>query len=158
LKETIMKKHFMLLSLTFSTLLLAQPARAKEPPLGVGTEPPAGVYHFPVDVSNVWWNPGCGVEPETGPTCRSGLFMTYFLSAIDVSLDYALEYVDNTTHTITIVVDSPSDTWDHPPLPVELQTIQLQSDELELFTDYAVEVFNQYRPIWTGSIRTDLAK
>jgi len=42
---------------------------------------------------------------------------------------------------------------------VEEQTIELPSDELELFTDYAVEVLDyQNMPIWTGSIRTDLAK
>ena len=150
-----MKRHFMLLSLIFSALLLAQPARAKEPPVGVGNEPPPVGDHFGVYVENVWWNPGC-VEPYR--PCRAGLFMDYILDYIDLSLHLDVEVVDNTTHTITIVVDSPSDTWDHPPLPVELQTIQLQSDELELFTDYAVEVFNQYRPIWTGSIRTDLAK
>jgi len=146
------------LSLTFSTLLLAQPARAKEPPLGVGTEPPAGVYHFPVDVSNVWWNPGCGIELDTGPTCRSGLFMSYMLGYIDLSL-YYVEDVDNTTHTITIVVDSLSHTQDHPLPPVEEQTIELPSDELELCTDYAVVVLDyQDKPIWTGSIRTDLLK
>jgi len=39
---------------------------------------------------------------------------------------------------------------------VEEQTIELPSDELELFTDYAVEVLDCDRPIWTGSIRTDL--
>ena len=150
-----MKKHFMLLSLTFSALLLAQPARAKEPPLGVGNEPPAAVYHFPVDVSNVWWNPGC-VEPYR--TCRGGLFMSYMLGYIDLSL-YYVEDVDNTTHTITIVVDSLSHTQDHPLPPVEEQTIELPSDELELCTDYAVVVLDyQDKPIWTGSIRTDLLK
>ena len=143
-----MKKHFMLLSLTFSALLLAQPTRA-----AAETSPkPSGVYHFPVDVSNVWWNPGC-VEPYR--PCRGGLFMDYILTYIDLRLCY-VEDVDNTTHTITIVVDSPSDTWNHPLPPVEEQTIELPSDELELFTDYAVEVLDCDRPIWTGSIRTDL--
>ena len=148
-----MKKHFMLLSLTFSTLLLAQPARAKEPPLGVCTEPPAFVDHFPVDVENIWWNPGCGIEGA----CRSGLFMTYVLELFDLKL-YYVEEVDNATHTINMVVDSWSYTISHP-LPGVDQTIELPSDELELFTDYAAEVLDyQYRPIWTGSIRTDLAK
>jgi hypothetical protein len=77
------------------------------------------------------------------------------LTYIDLSLYYA-EDVDNTTHTITIVVDSWSYTWDHPLPPVEEQTIELPSDELDLFTDYAVEVLDyQYKSIWTGSIRTD---
>src|SRR5215470_4400783 len=147
-----MKKHFMLLSLTFSALLLAQPARAKEP-LGVCTEPPPAEYHFPVDVENIWWNPGCGIEGA----CRSGLFMTYVLELFDLKL-YYVEEVDNATHTINMVVDSWSYTISHP-LPGVDQTIELPSDELELFTDYAVEVFDcQKRPIWTGSIRTDLAE
>ncbi len=151
-----MKRHFMLLSLTFSALLLAQPARA-----AAETSPklisPAlrGVYHFPVGVSNVTWNPGC---VEQYRTCRGGLFMSYTLEFIDLSL-YYVEDVDNTTHTISIVVDSWSYTWKHPLPPVEEQTIELPSDELELLTDYAVEVLDyQYRPIWTGSIRTDLLK
>ena len=148
-----MKKHFMLLSLTFSTLLLAQPARAKEPPLGVCTEPPAFVDHFPVDVENIWWNPGCGIEGA----CRSGLFMNYRLMLLDLKL-YYVEDVDNAAQTITIIVDSWSYAPSHP-LPGEDQTIELPSDELEPFTDYAVEVLDyQYSPIWTGSIRTDLAK
>jgi len=149
-----MKKHFVLSSLTFSALLLAQPARAaaEMSPKLIG---PAlrGEYHFPVDVSDVWWNPGC-VEPYR--PCRGGLFMDYMLSYMDLSL-YYVEVVDNTTHTITVVVDSSSYTWDHPLPPVEEQTIELPSDELELVTDYAVEVLDyQYSPIWTGSIRTDL--
>jgi len=149
-----MKKHFMLLSLIFSALLLAQPARAKECLLGVGNEPPpADEYHFPVTVKNVWWNQGCGIEGA----CRSGLFMTYLLELFDLKLNY-VEGVDNATHTINIVVDSWSHTISHP-LPAVDETIELPSDELELFTDYAVEVFDcQFRPIWTGSIRTDLAK
>ena len=151
-----MKKHFMLLSLTFSALLLGQPALAKEPLLGVGNEPPAAVYHFPVDVSDVWWNPGC-VEPYR--MCRGGLFMDYILTYIDLSLNYVNAVVDNVTHTITIVVDSWSDTWNHPLPPVEEQTIELPSEELELSTDYAVEVLDyQYKPIWAGSIQTDLLK
>ena len=147
-----MKKHFMLLSLTFSALLLAQSARATAETSQKPISPALGVYHFPVDVSNVWWNPGC-VEPYR--PCRGGLFMSYTLAFIDLSLWY-VEDVDNTTHTITIVVDSSSYTWNHPLPPVEEQTIELPSDELELFTDYAVEVLNNDRPIWTGSIRTDL--
>ena len=142
-----MKKHSMLFSLTFSALLLAQPARA-----GVETSqklisPASGVYHFPVDVSNVWWNAGC-VEPYR--PCRGGLFMDYILTYIDLRLCY-VEDVDNTTHTITIVVDSQSYNWNHPLPPVEEQTIELPSDELD-----AVEVLDCDRPIWTGSIRTDL--
>jgi len=148
-----MKKHFMLLSLTFSALLLAQPARAFAETSQKLISPTPGVYHFPVDVSDVWWNPGC-VEPYR--TCQGGLFMDYMLLYIDLSLCY-VEVVDNTTHAITIVVDSWSYTWNHPLPPVEEQTIELPSDELELFTDYAVEVLDyQHRPIWTGSIRTDL--
>src|SRR5215472_6773634 len=153
-----MKKHSMLLSLTFSALLLAQPARAAAETSQKLISPAPEVYHFPVNVSDVWWNPGCGIEPDKGRTCRSGLFMDYILTYIDLSL-YYVEDVDNTTHTITIVVDSWSSTWNHPLPPVEQQTIELPSEELELFTDYAVEVLDhQYRPIWTGSIRTDLAK
>jgi hypothetical protein len=83
--------------------------------------------------------------------------MTYRLALFDLKL-YYVEEVDNTTQTITIVVDSWSDTPSHP-LPGEDQTIELPSDELELFTDYAVEVLDyQYSPIWTGSIRTDVLK
>ncbi len=83
--------------------------------------------------------------------------MTYSLALFDLKL-YYVEDVDNTTQTITIVVDSWSYTISHP-LPGVDETIELPSDELELFTDYAVEVLDyQYRPIWTGSIRTDLAK
>jgi hypothetical protein len=160
LKETIVKKHFVLLSLTFSALLLAQPARANELLLRVGPSEtighlPATVYHYPVYVSNVAWNPGC-IEPYR--TCRGGLFMTYMLALFDL-IFYYVEDVDNTTHTITIVVDSWSYTLDHPLPPVEEQIIELPSDELELFADYAVEVLDyQYSPIWTGSIRTDRAQ
>jgi len=156
LKETIMKKHFMLLSLIFSALLLAQPARAAVETSPKLISPALGrEYHFPVCVSNVTWNPGC-VEPYR--TCRVGLFMSYTLPFIDLSLNY-VEDVNNTTHMITIVVDSWSYTWDHPLPPVEEQTIELPSDELELSTDYAVEVLDyQRRPIWTGSIRTDPLK
>ena len=149
-----MKKHFMLLSLTFSALLLAQSARATAERSQKPISPALGVYHFPVDVSNVWWNPGC-VEPYR--TCRGGLFMTYLLELFDLKFSHA-EDVDNATHTIKIVVDSWSYTIGHP-LPGVDETIELPSDELEFFTDYAFEVFDcQKRPIWTGSIRTDLAE
>jgi hypothetical protein len=148
-----MKKHFLLLSLSFSALFLAQPARAAAQTSPKLISPASGVYHFPVDVSDVWWNPGC-VEPYR--KCRGGLFMSYTLEFIDLSLDY-VEDVDNTTHTITIVVDSWSYTWEHPLPPVKEQTIELPSDELELSTDYAVKVLDyQQMPIWTGSIRTDV--
>jgi len=151
-----MTKHFMLLSLTLSALLFAQPARA-----AAETSPklisPAlqEVYHFPVCVSDVTWYPGC-VEPYRN--CRGGLFMSYTLEYIDLSLNY-VEDVDNTAQTITIIVDSWSYTWEHPLPPVEELAIELSSDELELSTDYAVEVLDyQYRPLWTGSIRTDPLK
>ena len=81
-----MTKHFMLLSLTLSALLFAQPARA-----AAETSPklisPAlqEVYHFPVCVSDVTWYPGC-VEPYRN--CRGGLFMSYTLEYIDLSLNY----------------------------------------------------------------------
>jgi len=151
-----MKKHSMLFSLTFSALLLAQPARAVAEPSPKLISPALeGVYHYPVAVGDVTWNPGC-IEPYR--TCRGGLFMSYMLEFIDLSL-YYVEDVDNTTHTITIVVDSLSHTQDHPLPPVEEQTIELPSDELELCTDYAVVVLDyQDKPIWTGSIRTDLLK
>jgi len=67
-----MKWHVMLLSLTFSALLLAQPA-----PAAAETSPklisPAlrGLYHFPVGVSDVTWNPGW-IEPYR--TCGGGLW------------------------------------------------------------------------------------
>jgi len=151
-KHFIMKKHFMLLSLTLSALLLAPAGRA-----AAETSPnlssPAPRNHFPVYVSDVTWNPGCGIEGA----CRSGLFMNYRLMLFDLKL-YYVEDIDNAAQTITIIVDSWSYAPSHP-LPGEDQTIELPSDELELFTDYAVEVLDyQHRPIWTGSIRTDLAK
>src|SRR5438132_1166557 len=57
-------------------------------------------HHYEPSVQAVTWYVGCGVV-RPGDTCKSGLFMTFTKSYIDLQATIAI-HVDNTKHTITI--------------------------------------------------------
>ena len=84
--------------------------------------------------------------------------MTYTKNYVDLTFDHS-EHVDNTSHTLTISVDSWSYNTIHPMVMVGPQTINLSPKNLQMGTHYKVVVVDSHtrKQLYTGDIATYLA-
>jgi hypothetical protein len=113
-------------------------------------------FHYSPSISGVEWRPGCGVP--TDPPCYVGVELTFTAPFSDLQTAVTSR-LDESTRTLTLIVDSFSTSANHPRTAVHEESRQLGQDGLQFGgSPYTVNVLDyRHAQLWTGSITPALA-
>src|SRR5947207_2756034 len=81
-------------------------------------------FHYVPAAVDAHWKPGCGVRPPDGHICEMGLFITYTRSYADLKVTESFSF-DKTKNTLTVKLDTWSQSRIHPMIAVGPQTERL---------------------------------
>jgi hypothetical protein len=128
-------------------------ADGTEDPTAASEDALTGRDHFSPSVSSIDWNPGCGARLANGANCKMGFSLRYAPRYRDLSTTIRTN-VDDTTHTITVRIDTWSLPRMHDPVQPRAETVDLDIRGYTMSTNYTV-VAKDYagKVLWTGHLR-----
>ena len=110
-------------------------------------------HHYEPAVENVHFNGGCGIVTDPPQTdCSYGFVLRYTKNYIDLKTTVSHE-TNNTTHTITIKVDTWSYNTIHPLVAVGPQDLDLGLLDAKVGQTYSIKVVDRNaKTLWSGKV------
>ncbi len=110
-------------------------------------------YHYTPSVSDVSFDGGCGIS-NLPQDCAYGFELRYTRQYIDLQTTIK-HTTNNTTHTITITVDTWSRSQIHPMVMVGPQDDDLGMVDAKVGEQYSVKVLDRNgKSLWSGKVNT----
>src|SRR5947209_9800805 len=78
-------------------------------------------FHYEPSAVDVFWKPGCGVQPPDGHVCEMGLFMTFTRQYADLKVTESFSF-DKATNVLTVKLDTWSTSHIHSMIAVRPET------------------------------------
>jgi hypothetical protein len=109
-------------------------------------------FHYEASGVEVFWKPGCGVRMPDGHACEMGLFLTYTRSYADLKVTETSSF-DKKSNTLTVKLDTWSNSRIHPMIAVGPQTEPLEPKGVGMGMRFTVKVVDyKNKQLFKGEI------